>query len=488
MKTKKNIFAIFFAVIMCFAVVGCGGGGKDDGEIELLVDLHGWMPTINTTPTLENPKVIRASALIADAFYEETGIKVKWARSKPVGGLEAELSEWFSIQVSGNSCPAIAFSWGTRFQDREYYMDLTDIVKEPNEFVEGNEKWSDMFEDYLWEDGTIINAADRVVAVPISLYAGTSTGYFYNKDIFSELTLSVPKTFEEYVASAKKINDAGYVGSAPWGYFKKYTLGAWIIEQSIGPSIAYQLMDVLDTDEDGRVSTQEKITAVKNNVFSPNHHDYAKEMYRQAKRYYTEVLPDGWLSTDYMNSWDTGKVGMKEEGVWAMYDQMNQPAIDYEVGIFPIPQFSIDSSEFATQAEYTEKGPYNPRPDLALNIMKPAVKDNPKLMAAAVKFLKYLTIPENITLMCEEQGAALGAVKGSGYNSILDEYFDQPFPKAFSNVSWPAGFTSGKNDSLDRSFGLWVLDSKTDKAFYDDVDKYMKEGAAELAGKMGLTY
>jgi len=120
----KKITMFFLLIVFSFMIVACGGNNEgEEKEIELLVDLHGFMPTLNTQPTLENPKVINASRIVAEEFYNLTGIKIKWARSKPVGGLEEELGEWFATQIAGGNCPVIAFSWGTRYQDRGYYYD-----------------------------------------------------------------------------------------------------------------------------------------------------------------------------------------------------------------------------------------------------------------------------------------------------------------------------------------------------------------------------
>lgn len=114
-----------------------------------------------------------------------------------VGGLEAEVSQWFVTQIAGDNCPAIAFSWGTQYQDRDYYVDMTKYYNEPNEYVEGNEKWSDLFEDYLFETSTVRDIKGQLVGVPITLYAGPATGWYYNTDLISKT--QIPKNWEQFV-------------------------------------------------------------------------------------------------------------------------------------------------------------------------------------------------------------------------------------------------------------------------------------------------
>ncbi len=476
MKDRKKIVAILLCFVFALALfVGCGGK-KDDGKIELLVDMHGLMPTLNTEPTTENPTVILATRRIQEAFEKENpDIKIKWARSKPVGGLEAEVSQWFVTQIAGDNCPAIAFSWGTQYQDRDYYVDMTKYYNEPNEYVEGNEKWSDLFEDYLFETSTVRDIKGQLVGVPITLYAGPATGWYYNTDLISKT--QIPKNWEQFVTLAKELNkDPEITAVAPWSYFKKISLDNWIMQYTIGPSIASYIMEQTDYNKDNVTSTVEQLRAMKAGLYNPVTQPYAKEVYVQAKRYFTELLREGWMSTDYTPQWNSGKVAMYEEGLWALYPQYNNTAREFDFGVFPAPLMDSSTTKYTTEIEYTEKGPYQPKGDMILNIMKPAVKDDPALEAAAVKFLKFLTVPENISMIVEEQGSSLGAVKGATYNSVLDDWLDQSFP-IVPETNWPLAFNSEQNDKLNRLFGEWVLGRHTDDKFFEQVNTIQQAGA-----------
>lgn len=196
----------------------------------------------------------------------------------------------------------------------------------------------------------------------------------------------------------------------------------------------------------------------------------------QAKRYFTELLREGWMSTDYTPQWNSGKVAMYEEGLWALYPQYNNTAREFDFGVFPAPLMDSSTTKYTTEIKYTEKGPYQPKGDMILNIMKPAVKDDPALEAAAVKFLKFLTVPENISMIVEEQGSSLGAVKGATYNSVLDDWLDQSFP-IVPETNWPLAFNSEQNDKLNRLFGEWVLGRHTDDKFFEQVNTIQQAGA-----------
>lgn len=458
--------------------------GESAEEIELLVDMHGWMPTVNTEATAENPTVFLSPQNIADKFHElYPNITISWARTKPVGGLQSELAEWFTTQINAGTCPAIAFSWGTYFQDRDWYLPLDEYLATPNEFVEGNEKWSDMFPEYLWKSTDVADANGRVVAIPIALYAGPATGYYYNKDAFEELELAVPRTWEELVAASRALTEAGYTGIAPVSFLNRIQFPSWVEQFSVGPYIAAGIMEETDYDGDGQVTTTEQLRGVKEGLYNPVDKPYAREMFLQLKRYYTEVLETGWDSTDYNDSWNQGKVGLKEDGLWNLQAENGNKERKCSYGVFAVPPISTDTTEYAVEAQYTEKGPYQPGPDLQLNIMKDAVKDDPALLDAAVKFLKFMTTPENISALVLEQGSDIGAVKGSEVPPILAEWMDQPFaitPK----TNWPGAFTDEQNLALDSNMELWVKGSLTDEEFFAKVNEIQQQGADDYISKM----
>lgn len=68
--------------------------------------------------------------------------------------------------------------------------------------------WTDKIPDMFRERVTI---DDRIYAVPIDI---ETVGLFYNIDMFEELGLSIPETYDEYLQLLQRIKDAGYYGYA----------------------------------------------------------------------------------------------------------------------------------------------------------------------------------------------------------------------------------------------------------------------------------
>lgn len=497
-------------------------------DITLLIDLHGYMPTINQTPTPDSPNVVTASRIIAEAFTKlYPNVTIEWARSKPVGGLEIDTSQWFITQIAGGSCPAIAFSWGTAYEERGYYLDLTDYLNYSNPYVEGYSTWKDTFEDYLFNTNTVKQADGKLVGIPVTLHAGAATGWYFNEKVVGQAgytsadVRSAASNWESFLNLATDMEqklDSDYTVLAPWVFCKTYSLNDWTMQFSIGPAAAaylnYQGRGGVDYDGDGYTSTLEQLRGVKEGIYNPVRNVYAKDVYYQLKRYFVEQVKtdSGWLTADYTSKWNLGKVAFRSELISGLYEMKNDTAFDGTFGVVASPVMSNQTRRWVSSAdgaggsytgeklgylddiEYTESGVYQPAGDLILNIMKSGVtkKDGSidvGMLRAAVEFLRFLTTPENVSMIVEENGAVLGAVKNTTYNSLLDEvgWMSQRFPKINGSVaSWPLGFTSEMNDAMDRSFTKWVYGELSDDSFFSAVNSYQQSGADAYIQSFGI--
>lgn len=494
MKTLKNIFYVLMVIaIATIGIIPFVQSESASNKTRLVVDLHGYMPSTSRTPTADEPLVFNSTYYIAEAFMEENpDIEIVWARTKPVGGMDAEVAQWFTTQIAGGSVPAIAYSWGTKYQDRDWYLDLDEYLDEPNSWpYEGDyDTWRDVYRDYLWQTDSVVNALKKTVAVPITVYPGASTGYFYNKTAFQSAGVTkVPTTWAEFIDTTEKLEAKNYVGVAPWLYFDTTTtFDGWVFQQIMSPSYVGVLFDQLDYDNDGVVNKIEQARGLLEGLFSPTKsHDYlAKDMYGNLYHYYTTMLKKGWASIDYNAQWLNGTVGIREEGLWALPVENSNVVRDFDFGVFVAPLVSSDSSPYLNEVEFSY-GPYQPKPDLSLNIMKEAVKNNPKMLDAAIRFLKFLSKPENVSLICVENGGVLGAVKETIHSQLIDEFIHSQFP-IVPKASWPSGFTDEHTDRLNRNFENWVNGDITEEQFYLQVDAIQAAGARAFLNNMGVDY
>ena len=135
---KKS--CLFLATMLLFVTVLFGACGKQKvGEQEnvLYVDLHCLMPTSNTVST-DTTIAVNASRTIAAEFKKQTGIEIRWALDRYTKPDAAGAAEWYAMAIRKGDVPAIGYTFGSKLQDRGYYLDLTEYLEQPNEYVEGN--------------------------------------------------------------------------------------------------------------------------------------------------------------------------------------------------------------------------------------------------------------------------------------------------------------------------------------------------------------
>lgn len=504
----QTVLCIAVAVaIVLLSAIPFVDAKTSSNKIMLVVDLHGYTPSTGRIATAEDPDVFNSTYYIAEAFMEENpDVEIVWARTKPVGGMEAEVAQWFTTQIAGGTVPAIAFSWGTRYQDRDWYLPLDEFLAEDYPYDDNYDTWKEVFRDYLWQNESVINARGEVVGIPVTVYPGAATGYYYNKNAFSVSGItSVPHTWNELIEDSEKLKQNGYIGVAPWSFFKSNTIfDAWVWGSVIAPSFGGYVKNAFGADYDGNgtVSAAEMARATLNGLYSTQN-KYARDAYYLLKAYYTQTLEPAWSSIEYYGDWLDGNVGIREEGIWAIPVE-DSTAKNFDYGVFVAPYVTKDSKyslkeitadlkegeTVSASLDYLDdivysSGPYEPSPDLVVNIMKAAVKDKPEVLDAAVRFLKYLTKPDNVSMICIESAGVVGAVKGTGHSSIIDGFIRQKFPVS-TKASWPKGFTDRYGDILNRRMEEWIKGSISDATFFAEVDYCNENGAKEFISKMSL--
>lgn len=506
----KKILAFALAIVLsCAILVGCStkDNGSNTPKVTVRVDLHGWAPALTSTPTADDPDPYVAPDEIANEFMKQNpDIKIEWVRDKNKGTTE-EVMQWFRNKIELDACPTIAFSWGTAFQDQDWYYDLTDIITQTNEFEPGTPVWKDMFNEYIWSNNEITTYDNKIVAIPMALHPGLATSLYYNESLFEQAgykkadgKFTEPSTWKEFQDMTSHFNDLIASNSlelkevdvqykpefhATKGAADKIMVNSWALQFNLGPSYIDAMMDEIDLDDDGYMSSLEILKGVKDGKFNPQNSERAKELYKELKSYYTDIVkvPINSIKNNY---WIQGAIPMKEGGAWTSVSETNDVNKHYDVGIAPPPVATKDArNTYATEVDFV-KGPANAAPALQLNIMKDAVKGNPELLDAAVKFLKFMTTTVNNSHLVTQNKNNIGSVKNSTYASGLKQYLSKDFP-VLSGAKWPTAYTVIQNNNLDSAFIEWVNGKMTDTAFYAKVNEYQQAGADKVIENMKLT-
>jgi raffinose/stachyose/melibiose transport system substrate-binding protein len=131
-------------------------------------------------------------------------------------------------------------------------------------------------------------------------YIATSEGIYYNKDVFTKLNISLPKTWDDLLAAAKTIKAAGYVP------FANASGDSW----TIGTLLMQNWIPMLVGGKDGRVAYDSGAKCL-NNADMVEAFQMAKDM--------APYLPDGQAALTYYDSqqlWLQGKAVMWLGGSW----------------------------------------------------------------------------------------------------------------------------------------------------------------------------
>ncbi|PYC99928.1 carbohydrate ABC transporter substrate-binding protein [Microbacterium esteraromaticum] len=208
----------------------------------------------------------------------------------------------------------------------------------------------------------------RTSALPYSVMAAS---VIYNKQIFDEQGLEVPRTWDELLQVADQLKEAGITPF--YGTFKDdWTVGQGWYDYSVGGSL--DVLDFFDAlaKEGTEVGPESEVSFQK---------DFAEPMDRMLT-----------LATDYTNddapsrgygdgnlAFSKGEAAMYLQGPWA-FSEIAKTAPDLELGTFPLPM-TDDPDDLAVRVNM----------DLATMI-----PEESRHKEAARDFLEYLYQPEHI--------------------------------------------------------------------------------------------
>ncbi|MFF2091603.1 extracellular solute-binding protein [Paenibacillus sp. NPDC058174] len=247
---------------------------------------------------------------------------------------------------------------------------------------------------------------------------------FYNKQIFTELGIEIPRTYDALIEAAKKIKEAGKTPFA-LGWKDPWTLSMWLSrDMPSNSALVYNQPDFFEKLETGSVK------------FADN--PATRTMIEHAQQLF-ELGNKDQLGVDYNGAVDLfakGDVGMMYMGTWPLADiQKKNPDLYNNMGYFPYP-FSNDES--------LNKLEFNPDASIAINTKSPNKE-------AAEKFLAFLASKEGGDLWVKNINS-LSYVKGTDTNiapAVNDlkpyfdsgEMYDSQLYLAKTTIDWGTPFT-----------------------------------------------
>ncbi|MEC0266821.1 ABC transporter substrate-binding protein [Paenibacillus anseongense] len=217
-----------------------------------------------------------------------------------------------------------------------------------------------------------LTGSDQLSAIP---FTANASGVIYNKTMFKELGLSVPKTWDELLATAQKVKDAG---KTPIYLTIKDSWTVMVPFNSLSTNILG--IDFYDKRSKGSVKFD-----------SPEFREVANKQLKLLDFGQKDMMGKGY--NDGNTAFAKGESAMYLQGVWAIPEiKKANPSID--LGVFPFPATNDPAKNKVISGV-----------DTLLTISKSS-----KHPEEAKKFIEFMLKTENVQTYIDEQ-KAFSAVK-----------------------------------------------------------------------------
>jgi raffinose/stachyose/melibiose transport system substrate-binding protein len=278
-----------------------------------------------------------------------------------------------------------------------HLVDLTEMAEERG--------WVDHFGQDLLSFANLFAPEQRTYGIP----TGSSTvGVYYNTEIFDQLGLEEPNTFEEFENILKTLKENGITPIAV-GALDQWPL-SHVWEQLTHVNVPIEEITLAFTlDPAANYERQEYIEATM------KLQEWAEKGYFQ----------DNFLATNFADGnslFITGETAMNIGGTWVMHDFTTQP--EFEVRFFPMPRMNPDL-DWHAGGQAPENNwiipKYAKNMDMAINFLDYIFSEEvAQMMWANGELLnfKFDTLPEPTTIL---QGEIYDSMQmtGPGYYPMV---------------------------------------------------------------------
>lgn len=380
----KKVLAIVLAALMLVAMfAGCAkteAPKEEPAKQETAQDSAQTAPAEDAAVTDEaaEPVTIRWMSNLPDrtssAGLIEQTLLDQYQKEHPNVTIEVEALDddnyniKFKAYASSGQMPDVFMGWTTP----QWMSDPVNagLVEELN---------VDDYSDYGFIAGALECATfdGKLYALPKTT---DSAGFFYNKDVFAQYGIEIPQTWDELLAAAKTLTDAGITPCAMPGqaeYLSVFLINALI----------------------GTVKGEDTISFIRSSIQGKDFSDPVWEESAAALQDKAgELFQFGWETTDYgtaVNMFQSGETAMLWMGSWEM-----SMAPEFNVGFFPMPDFDGDG-----------EGAF-----LAYHGTGQMVSSSSKVKDEAMKLLNWFMEKQNFSAMCWQNGVCMS---GQNFNEYL---------------------------------------------------------------------
>ncbi len=463
---------------------GTGGESNEPKVVEKIVTatlapqvtklvVNAYTPSEWTERSAEHPTVVNAPRVLAEKFKEvEPNIEIEWLRysGSPEGAAgDTYYGAWCDALVAAGSEPDIIDPLHEIPIYKGYCMPVEEYLDQPNPYAPDYATWKDSFYPSVMK--AAVYADGHIYCIPVSdKIANFEIGMMCNMDWFKKIGMEPPTTWTEQLEVGQALKEAGS-SWIPWPPEAKEG-NIWALGLQLLPSILQPECALMDTNGDLFVGAEEALPAFREGLVGPLTEKY-QAAWRQQKAV-TAHWADGWASADLEVMWRQGQIGMRQTGGWEITAQLSDPQMKFErVIVPPASVTSADLPEASDPPEWTAGDGKVPEgwlvringPDTA--VMKVAQQRG--TVDAAIKWLQWITEPENNAFLVNENEELVPCAKDAPLGPVWSGLMSYKLPKWKYSIAWWGECLQFDNtlfNEVRKLFVAWATGQMDDETFF----------------------
>jgi raffinose/stachyose/melibiose transport system substrate-binding protein len=363
MKKKKTISIVLVSALFAMALAGCGGkkDAADDGKIKLEFFQNKTEAKASFDELVKkfndaNPNITVTQVNPPDA---ETVLKTRVAKKDVPDIIGIGATDTYA-QLAKSGVFADFSDSGLTGNIQPAYLNMMNKL----------------------------TGSEKVNGIP---FTANASGVIYNKKMFEELGLSIPKTWDELMATAQKVKDAG---KTPFYLTIKDSWTTLVPFNSLSTEIMG--IDFYGERAEGKTKFD-----------SPEFREVAEKQLKLMDFAEKDMYGKGY--NDGNAAFAKGEAAMYLQGVWAIPEILKANP-DASVGVFPFPGTNDAGRNKVISGV-----------DTLLTVSK-----NTKHPEEAKKFIEFLLKSENVQTFIDQQ-KAFSAVKGVNQSDASVQGFNEAF-------------------------------------------------------------
>lgn len=383
--------------------------------------------------------------------------------------------EYLVTQLSSGNAPDIVM---VNVEDvwvdvqKGWYVPLDPYLEAPNPFIRekgdpslpGYHQWWDMFK---------YQAVSRGKAAPDNLnycisFDMIETGIFYNKDIFREVGIEPPGTWNDWLDSMEKVKAAGYIPLL----MNRDSFNDWSVDL-VFDQLYYGILPGIDLVQDpvreqyleGYLDWDELCFLYEQGFFTTQDPRYCElwQHLHALRQYCNQNL----AGTDLAREFVTQQAAMVWMSTPFTYRLTGDRQLEFDWGVFYLPQFTEATSRYASNTEMCVIGGSGTQYEVTNSAYSdtgdPATSERLKRVVA---LLQFLMVPENYERVVNEYASLLPNVVGVPVLPSLQPFADI-LERRYTTTKWIYTFDLKFSDIQARMLELYLNDGISHEEFMD---------------------